>query len=123
MLRRAANSLLGTSRQEAPVEEALSETALLRQWQQGVDCATMQAFVGSSELPTGAESERESLLLRYIRAEKLSLAKAAQRLEQQAAWRLGFGAVGEVRPRGRWREAGDSGGTGPRLQRISASQP
>ncbi|PRW60436.1 random slug 5-like isoform A [Chlorella sorokiniana] len=69
--------------------------ALLAELQKQVSEATVQAFAGSSELPNGGATERRALLLRYLRAEKLDVASAAQRLERQAAWRRGWGDVTE----------------------------
>ncbi|KAL4447465.1 hypothetical protein ABPG75_004684 [Micractinium tetrahymenae] len=58
---------------------------------------TIAAFAGSSELPSGPEAadEARQLLGRYWRAEKGSAAKAAKRLQEQAAWHRGFGVVTE----------------------------
>ncbi|PSC75080.1 CRAL TRIO domain-containing [Micractinium conductrix] len=57
--------------------------------------AVVAAFAGSSELPDGpaAAGQVRLLLLRYLRAEKGDAAKAAARLEEQAAWRQSSGRV------------------------------
>lgn len=79
------------------VEEP-DEAAGVAQLASQVSSDTVTAFAGTSELPSGpaAESEVQQLLRRYWRAEKGSIVKAAQRLEQQAAWRRRFGTVAEV---------------------------
>ena len=102
MLRRAAHALgVGNGSAKAVEEEAPpTEEALLQRWLDagGPSAATLAAFAGTSELPAGPQPAAvRALLLRYLRAEKLDAAKAAARLEAQAVWRQGFGAVDEVR--------------------------
>lgn len=102
MFRRAAGALGVGSGSARDVQDAAPpcEEALLKRWmaQGGLSPAALAAFSGTSELPAGPEPAAvRGLLLRYLRAEKLDLGKAAARLEAQAAWRQGFGSVAEVR--------------------------
>lgn len=78
--------------------ETASDEALVQELLSQVDERTLEAYDGSSELPTGAKdaSAVESLLLRYLVAEKKSIEQASARLEKQAAWRRGWGTVSEV---------------------------
>jgi DNA-binding transcriptional regulator YbjK len=75
------------------------EAALLEELRAQVDKDTLQAYSGTSELPSGAEAEPQqlnSLLLRYLHAEKRTVEKALTRLRKQATWRRGFGNPSEV---------------------------
>lgn len=79
------------------------EKAELWQLEAQVSPATLDALNGTSELPADAgQAGVRALLQRYLAAEKHDVHNAAQRLEQQAAWRRGFGTVCLVRI---WRRA------------------
>lgn len=88
--------LLRSARGTAP-NGPPDEAAGVEQLASLVSADTIAAFAGTSELPTGptAAAQVQQLLGRYWRAEKGSVEKAAKRLEQQAAWHRGFGAVPE----------------------------
>lgn len=74
------------------------DEALLQQLAAQVPEGVLAALRGTSELSEGAgPAGVQALLRRYLAAEKRSVRSAAQRLEQQAAWRRGFGVVRLVR--------------------------
>lgn len=76
---------------------APDEAACLAICRAGVGKDVLAPFEGSSELPAGGDEEETTLLMRYLRAEKLDAVKALSRLQKQSAWRKGFGRVEEVR--------------------------
>ncbi|KAI7841158.1 hypothetical protein COHA_005124 [Chlorella ohadii] len=70
------------------------EEAELRQLEAQASPATLEALNSTSELPADAgQAGVHALLQRYLAAEKHDVHSAAQRLEQQAAWRRSFGTV------------------------------
>ncbi|KAI3429661.1 hypothetical protein D9Q98_005746 [Chlorella vulgaris] len=74
---------------------APDEAACLAICRAGVGKDVLAPFEGSSELPAGGDEEETTLLMRYLRAEKLDAVKALSRLQKQSAWRKGFGRVEE----------------------------
>ena len=83
------------SRRSAVRPDAEAE---LQQLEAQVSAATLDALRGTSELPADAgQAGVRALLQQYLAAEKHNVHSAAQRLEQQAAWRRGFGTVSLVR--------------------------
>lgn len=83
------------SRRSAVRPDAEAE---LQQLESQVSAATLDALRGTSELPADAgQACVRALLRQYLAAEKRDVHSAAQRLEQQAAWRRGFGTVSLVR--------------------------
>lgn len=87
------------AQQQQQDEQALLEA--LRQELGSVE-SLAAAFAGTSELPPGvaATGGWDHLLLRYLRAEKRNVDRAARRIKEQAAWRHGFGTVTEVSEEG-----------------------
>ena len=85
--------MLFRKRDDAP---AVDEDALVHELQQLVSPATLELLAGSSDLPQLEPAAVACLLRRYLRAEQRSVAKAAKRLERQAAWRASFGSVTQV---------------------------
>lgn len=76
---------------------APDEEALLEQLRGQVDAGALAPFRGTSELPSGeCADEQRCLLLRYLRAQKLDVGSAADRIARQAEWRRKWVAVTEV---------------------------